>query len=176
MADATASGNRPTDAVGRFLFRVSRAVALAGGTVLALMAAMIAVSVTGRSLLRAPIPGDFELVEIGLSVVVFATLPYCQIARANVIVDFFLDRAPERVKASFDAAGSLIFAALAALLLWRHALGAVDMYNVGETSMIIGIPRWWSFPAAVICLALLLAVCLYTFWRSVREIRAGRFE
>lgn len=176
MAEVRGGEIRPTDKVGRFLFRVTRAVALAGGVVLALLAAMTAVSVTGRSFLNAPIPGDFELIEIGLSVAIFAFLPYCQLVRANVIVDFFMERAPVRVKAFFDAIGSLVFVAIAALLLWRHSLGAVDMYNVGETSMILGVPRWWSFPAAVACLALLVAVCVYTLRRSIREMRAGKFE
>lgn len=175
MTEQTESGGRPTDKVGRMLFGVSRAVALVGGIVLALMAAMTAVSVTGRSFFRAPVPGDFELIEIGLSVAVFAFLPYCQIVRANVIVDFFMERAPVRAKAFFDAIGSLMFVLIAALLLWRHTLGSVDMYRGGEVTMILGVPRWWSFPVAVACLVLLVAVCCYTLLRSVREMRAGRF-
>jgi TRAP-type C4-dicarboxylate transport system permease small subunit len=174
MAEKTEAGIRPTDPVGRLVFDVSRALALAGGGVLALMAAMTAVSVTGRSFFAAPIPGDFELIEIGLSVAVFAFLPYCQIARANVIVDFFTQAAPARVKAFLDAIGSLMFALIAGLLLWRHGLGAIDMYQAGETTMILTVPRWWTFPVAVACLALLLAGCLYTLWRSIREVRAGR--
>ena len=173
MAEQTGAGFRPTDPVGRILFDVSRALALAGGGVLALMAAMTTVSVTGRAFFRAPIPGDFELIEIGLSVAVFAFLPYCQIAGANVIVDFFTHGAPARLKAVLDAIGSLVFALIAAVLLWRHGLGAIDMYEVGETTMILNLPRWWSFPVAVACLALLLAACLYTLWRSIREVRAG---
>ncbi|MBI1943345.1 MAG: TRAP transporter small permease [Betaproteobacteria bacterium] len=176
MTEQAASIGRPADLVGRLLFDVTRIVALAGGCVLALMAAMIAVSVTGRSFLRAPIPGDFELVEIGLSVAVFTFLPYCQMVRGNVIVDFFMARAPVRAKAFFDAIGNLMFTVIVALLLWRHSLGSLDIYNAGETTMILSVPRWWSFPAAVLSLALLLAVCLYTLWRSIREMRAGRFE
>jgi TRAP-type C4-dicarboxylate transport system permease small subunit len=171
LTEPQGSDFRPADPVGRFLFGVSRAVALAGGCLLAVMAAMTAVSVTGRSFFRAPIPGDFELVEIGLSVAIFSFLPYCQMARANVLVDFFMERAPARAKAFFDAAGGLLYLAIAALLLWRHSLGGIDMYRVGETSMILGVPRWWSFPAAVLCLALLLAVVGYTLWRSIREMR-----
>lgn len=162
--------------MGRVLFSISRTLALAGGCVLALMAAMTAVSVTGRSFFRAPIPGDFELIEIGLGVAVFSFLPYCQLVRGNVLVDFFMERAPVRAKAFFDAIGNLVFSLIVALLLWRHSLGAVDMYRVGETTMILQVPRWWTFPAAVLCLALLLAVCLYTLWRDIREIRTGRFE
>jgi hypothetical protein len=40
--------------------------------------------------------------------------------------------------------------------------------------MILGVPRWWSFPVAVLCLALLLAGCLYALWGSIRETRTGR--
>jgi TRAP-type C4-dicarboxylate transport system permease small subunit len=174
MAEQARAGARPTDPVGRVLFDVARAVALAGGGVLALMAAMTAVSVTGRSFFHAPIPGDFELIEIGLSVAVFAFLPYCHLTRGNVIVDFFMERAPARAKALCDAVGNLMFCAIAALLLWRHGLGAIDMYRAGETTMILGVPRWWSFPVAVLCLALLLAGCLYALWGSIRETRTGR--
>jgi len=176
MAELTGTGTLPTDAVGRVLYSVSRAVALAGGCVLTLMAAMTAVSVTGRSFFYAPIPGDFELIEVGLSIAIFAFLPYCQIIRGNVFVDFFMERAPVRAKAFFDAIGNLMFALMAALLLWRHSLGSIEMYQGGETTMILGVPRWWSFPVAVACLVLLVVVCLYTLWRSIRETRAGRFE
>jgi len=173
MAGAAAPGERPTDPVGRALYAVSHAVALAGGGVLALMAAMTAVSVTGRSFFGAPIPGDFELIEIGLGVALFAILPYCQITRVNVIVDFFLERAPRRAKAFFDALGSFLYLAIVALLLWRHSLGGLEMYRHGETTMILQLPRWWTFPVAAACLALLAAVCLYTLWRSIRDVRAG---
>jgi TRAP-type C4-dicarboxylate transport system permease small subunit len=176
MAELTGTGSLPTDAVGRFLYTLSRWVALAGGVVLTVMALMTAVSVTGRSFFSAPIPGDFELIEVGLSIAIFAFLPYCQIIRGNVFVDFFMERAPVRAKAFFDAVGNLMFVVIGALLLWRHSLGAIDMYHAGETTMIISVPRWWSFPAAVACLALLLVVCVYTLWRSIRETRTGQFE
>jgi len=175
MAELMGTGTLPTDAVGRVLYRVSRVVALAGGCMLTAMAAMTAVSVTGRTFFAAPIPGDFELIEVGLSIAIFAFLPYCQIIRGNVFVDFFMERAPVGAKAFFDTIGNLIFVVIAVLLLWRHGLGSVDMYRGGETTMILGVPRWWSFPAAVACLVLLVAVCLYTLWRSIRETRAGRF-
>jgi hypothetical protein len=32
------------------------------------------------------------------------------------------------------------------------------MYRHGETTMILQLPRWWTFPGADACLALLAAV------------------
>ena len=46
-------------------------------------------SVLRRWLFSTPIPGDFELAQIGTAVAVFAFLPYCQVVRGNIVVDTF---------------------------------------------------------------------------------------
>ena len=81
------------------MYSVARAFALFGGFVMCAMAILTTASVIGRAFFNSPISGDFELVAIGTGVAVFAFLPYCHLIRENVVVDFFLDRAPYRVKA-----------------------------------------------------------------------------
>ena len=83
------------------------------------------ISVVGRAAFSAPIPGDFELVELGMAVTIFAFLPYCQIVRGNVIVDLFTTRASPRTRALLDSIGNLL-TAIAALLTWRAALGGLE--------------------------------------------------
>lgn len=175
MTEALEQEARPTDPVGRILYRITRVVALAGGGVLALMSVLTTVSVIGRSLFSVPIPGDFELIAIGTGVSVFAFLPHCQLVRGNVFVDFFMDRAPVPAKTFFDAVGNLLLTLIIALMIWRTSLGGIDMFNVGETTMILGVPIWWTIPLAIACLALLLVVCVYTLGRSILETRAKRF-
>ncbi len=174
MSEKSDSHARPADAVGRVLFEVTRVFALAGGLVLCAMALLTAASVIGRAFLNAPVTGDFELIAVGTGVAVFAFLPHCQLIGENVVVDFFLSTAPFRVKAFFDALGSLAFGAIVALMTWRTSLGGVDMYDANETTLILAVPRWWTFPLAVVCLALLLVVCVYTLARSIKETRLGR--
>jgi TRAP-type C4-dicarboxylate transport system permease small subunit len=166
---------RPADPVGRVLFAVSRAFAFVGGVLLTAMAAVTSISIIGRGVFSAPIPGDFEIASIGIGVAVFAFLPYCQMMRGNVIVDFFLVKAPVRVKAVCDAFGGILYLAIAAVLTWRMYFGALDMYRYSEKTMTIGFPRWSTFPISILCLTLLLAVVLYTIWRSVAEFRSNRF-
>ena len=60
-----------------------------GACVLVLMAMMTVVSVVGRAFFSHPILGDVELVQLGCAVVVSCFLPYTQLRRANIIVDFF---------------------------------------------------------------------------------------
>ncbi len=174
MSESGELQSRPADPVGRVLFKVTRIFALLGGLVLCAMALLTAVSVTGRSFINLPVTGDFELIAIGTGVAVFAFLPYCQLIRENVIVDFFLSGAPFRMKAFFDTVGNLLYAAIITLLTWRTSLGGIDLYNDDQMTMILEIPRWSTFPAALLCLVLLLAVCVYSVVRSINEFRLNR--
>ena len=175
MSEGFQTTTRPTDKVGRILYRLSAGLAMFGSLVIAAMAVTIAVNVTGRASFAASITGIVDLIELLTGTAVFAFLPFCQIMRENVIVDFILVRAPTRVKTFCDALGSLLFVVLGSLLTWRLVLGGVDMYRYDEVFTTIGFPRWYSFPYAAFCMGLLVAVCIYTTGRSIAEMRAGRF-
>ncbi len=169
----TAKGGAP-DPLGRALARLCGALAVLGGLVLVALIVMTCLSIAGRALFSAPIPGDFELVEIGCAVAVFAFLPYCQMTGGNVVVDFFTARAPARAQAAMDLAGNLIFTAIAGLLTWRAVLGGQDLQRYGETTMVLAVPIWWGFVPAVFCSAVLTVVCAYTAWRSATEVLGGQ--
>jgi hypothetical protein len=121
------------------------------------------------------VPGDFELVAIGTGISVFAFLPWCQIVRGNVMVDFFMSAAPVRARIFGDVAGGILYLAIASLLTWRMIFGGLDMYNYNELSMTINFPRWTTFPISIAMLAFLTIVIAYTVGRSVAEMRAGRY-
>ena len=157
--------------MGRVLLKVTRLFALAGGLVLCAMALLTTVSVIGRRFFNTPVTGDFELIAIGTGVCVFAFLPYCHLKRENVLVDFFMSGAPDRVKSFFDAISNLTYTLIIAIMIWRMSLGGMDLYKVDEMTLILEFSRWWTFPAAILCLVLLLIVCAYTFARSVQEVR-----
>lgn len=172
MADTVLTVTRPTDAVGRFLFGVSRICVIAGGFLLVLCAALTTVSIATHALFKMPIHGEHDLVTFGASWAVYLFLPWCQMIKGNVVVDFFLANAPVRLRALCDAFGSLVFAVIGALLIWRMSVGAEEVMRSGQSSAVLKIPYWTSFPLALFCLALLLAVTLYTMWQSIREARA----
>lgn len=164
---------RPTDQVGRFLYRLTAALATFGGIVVGAVAIMTTISVSGRAAFSMPIPGDVELIEIGTSTAVFAFLPFCQLMRGNVIVDFFMTWAPQRAKSSCDALGTLVYLIVGGLLTWRLYHGAFDMYEFAETTGTLAIPRWFSFPYAIVCMAILLTVIVYTLINNLAEIKTG---
>ena len=175
MSETAETHARPTDPVGRVLFQIARALAVFGSLLLCVLAALTTISITGRAAFSAPVPGDFELVAIGTGLAVFAFLPYCQLMRGNVIVDFFMAKAPVRAKAACDALGGVLYLVIGALLTWRMIFGGIDMYNFSEKSMTINFPRWTTFPISVLFMSFLVVVIVYTIWRSIAETRAGRF-
>lgn len=175
MAEGSTSVTRPADLVGRVLYDTSRILAIFGGVLLTVIAVMTTVSIIGRKFFNAPIPGDFELVAIGTGICVFAFLPWCQMTRGNVLVDFFMSTAPVRAKTFCDSIGAVVYLALATFMTWRMIFGGLDMYNVSERSMTLNFPRWTTFPISILFLVLLLLVIAYTIRRSIAETREGRY-
>lgn len=169
MSETFEEQPRPTDPVGRVLYWVCRLLSQLGGVVVFVMAVLITVSVTSRSTIGSPIYGDFEYITIFTGVAVFLFLPLCQLQRENVIVDFFMTNAPTRLKSACDAAGCLIYGIIIALMSWRTTVGGISTYKNHEETILLSWPLWSTFPLAIFCLIVLLAVCIYTFTVSVRQ-------
>lgn len=161
----------PSDPLGRVVLLVCRAVALAGGLVLVAVAAMSAASVLSRWLLGRSLMGDFELVQLGCAIAVASFLPYCQMRRGHVIVDFFTVNLERRSRAWLDALGALLLAACAALVAWRMGLGLANARASGESSMLLGVPIWLAYVPMVPSFALLALAGCYTAWADFRRQR-----
>lgn len=144
--------------------------AVAGAAVALLTGAMTVVSVAGRALLRAPIPGDVELTQFGIALAISLGLPWCQLRRANIIVDFFTQKLPEHGRNRLDAAGALLLAAMCALLAWRSGAGAQAVHQAFETSMILSLPMWWVYASLAPGLALAALVALVQAQRHWRGL------
>jgi TRAP-type C4-dicarboxylate transport system permease small subunit len=159
----------PQDIAGKWLGRVCRWFAVVGGAVLVAITLMSVASIVGRSLFGKPVPGDFELVQIGCAICVAAFLPWCQMQRGNIIVDFFTVRASARTRAWLDVFGALLVAAVMLLVGWRTGVGALAVKASGETSMIMGFPSWIGYafmtPGFVLT-ALAAAYTAYDAWRG----------
>ncbi|MDO5620321.1 MAG: TRAP transporter small permease [Paracoccus sp. (in: a-proteobacteria)] len=141
---------------------LTRLFAGIGGATLLAMMLMTVTSVVLRSTIGRPIPGDFELIELGSAVAIFCFLPWCQINGGNVLVDFFTAKAGARTNHLLEAVGDVIFLALAALILWRMWHGAADMRQYNEQTMVLRAPVWWAFAIILPAMALLVATCAAT--------------
>ncbi|WP_424990246.1 TRAP transporter small permease [Fluviibacterium sp. S390] len=180
--------------IGRGLGWLAGAVALCGGAVLLGMASVVVISVVGRALGWAglgPVTGDFELVEMGCAIAVFAFLPWCQMRRAHVTVDILSHALGPRPHAGLGCLGDLMLTLCSGVILWRLWLGFTEKFPHGteafrarlgmgqkpwfpETTYELQIPVWIPFGLALIGAGLFFAVCLYSVWRSLNWTLAGQ--
>jgi TRAP-type C4-dicarboxylate transport system permease small subunit len=183
MAGPTSGPAVPHGVVGAFLERVTGAWALLGGFVLAAIMVIESSSVIGRGLsttwlgtaLRlGSIPGDTEIVEVGCAVAIFAFLPYCQLMRANVFVDFFTKGVPLRGRSILDCLANLLFLALALVIAWQLGHAAVEKRMNWDTTTILRIPEAWPYAISLVSAWLLVVTTAYTVLRSMAEIRQNQ--
>ena len=144
-----------------------RVWALLGGLLLIGIVLMTAYSATTNLLFNAPIAGDFEVVEMGVALAVFAFLPFCQLTNANVSVDIFTMRAGPRFRVVMALFASLIAILFAILLFWRMSMGLLDYREYEEYTAILGIPLWMAFPPILFSLFLLALASLITAAESI---------
>ncbi len=121
--------------------------AYAGGAVVSAIGLMSAVHIIGLWLFEAPIRGDFELVEFGIAIAGTMFLPYCQLTRGHIVVDFFTQRASPASIRIMDAFGALIMAIALLLIGWRTAIAIFSIYKSGETTTLRELPIWIAYAA-----------------------------
>lgn len=162
---------------GRLVAGLARSVAIAGGIVLIGIVVLIVVSVIGRAMTWAglsPVLGDYELVEAGIGFAVFAFLPWAHLTRGHAVVSIFTDMLGPRFNAWLLVISDALMLAVAVFLTWRHALGTIDKFNYGETTLLLRMPLGWSYAAGLVGAVTLVIVALYVLVRSLGDAVAGR--
>ncbi|KAA2236150.1 TRAP transporter small permease [Salinarimonas soli] len=153
------------------LARLSGALALAGGGLVVALAIVVTGSVLKRWATNEGLNGDFELVQTGLALAVFAFLPYCQARRGNIMVDTFTGRLPLPVQRAIDGVWDVVFAGVAGLVAWRLALGAMDAFSSNTTSMVLALPIGYAIAACAAMAGLLTVICIATAFDRFRSPR-----
>jgi TRAP-type C4-dicarboxylate transport system permease small subunit len=151
------------------LRRVSDRLALAGGTLLLGLAVLVTVSVVKRWLTTQGLPGDFELMQIGLALAVFSFMPSCQLRGCNLYVDTFTNRLPGRLQRRLDGVWALLYAAVAAAIALMMAVGGVETLASGTRSMVLGVPLGWPIMVAAVLATWLFCVVLATARQALRS-------
>lgn len=133
---------------------VCRLFAVIGAAVALITGLLTTLSVIMRAGWSQPIPGDVEMTQMGIAFAISLCLPFCQLQRANIIVDFFTQSTSSKTRQSLDAMGNLLLIVLYWLLAWRTSVGALSVREAGETTMIISLPMWWAYACLAPGLAL----------------------
>ena len=141
-----------------------------------LIALMNTWSVISLSLLGFPVPGDFEMVEMGVAVAAFSFLPYCQLTGANVTADIFTAGASPRWVAIFALFSAMIAVFFSAILIWRMSDGLISYIQYDQVTTILNIPIWLAFPPILVSLVLLFIASVISMREAYGRIKSGGFH
>ncbi len=157
----------------RTLERLAKLCAILAGVLLTAITLMTCVSLIGRNTTGATLVGDFELTGMAAGAAIALFMPWCQVTRGNIIVDFFTARASERTNAVLDRVGALCLGLAMALLAWRTTLGGLNAWNSQSGSMMLGFPEWIVYalmvPPLVLTALIGVGQALAGFSEEVRE-------
>ena len=177
--------------------RLAQAMAILGGLVLSFLILMTCVSIAGRELNAAlhsdvvmqlapeasqwllslgigPVLGDFELIENGMPLVIFAFLPLCQLQAAHATVDVFTSRFPPRLLRWMRAATEIVFAAVLILFAFKLYEGMLGKMRFGETTYLLQFKIWWAYALAFAASVIAAIVGAYTAYLRVVEAAQAR--
>lgn len=152
---------------------LAKACAVLAGVLLTGITLMTCVSLIGRNTTGWTIVGDFELSGSAAGAAIALFMPWCQVRRANIIVDFFTAKASETTNRRLDRLGAFVLAVCMGLLAWRSGIGGVNAWNSGAGSMMLGFPEWIVYVLMVPALALTAVIGLVQAVRGFGEERAA---
>lgn len=153
------------------LERMAKLCAILAGVLMTVITLMTCVSLIGRNTTGWTIVGDIELTASAAGAAVALFMPWCQLRRANIIVDFFTTRASEATQRNLDRFGAFLMGGVMALMCWRSAVGGLSAWNSHSGSMMLGFPDWivYSFmvPPLALCAVIALTQALRGFGPEV---------
>jgi len=105
---------------------------------------VMAVTFTGvvmRYGLRSPLMGGFEMIEIGMGLIVFTAVPLMIRRRGNITVTILVDRFPQWLARATGLVSDLLGAALMGFIGWRVWLQGERLLTYNEVTMELRVPK-----------------------------------
>jgi TRAP-type C4-dicarboxylate transport system permease small subunit len=153
-----------------WIYKLARWTALVGGAVLVALMLMVVISVVGRAMIGiglGPIPGDFELVEVGVGIAVFFFLPWCYLKGGHATVDLLHMHMPRWFQKTVDTVSDLLMLIVWLVMTWMLWEGMVEKKEYMETTFILQMPVWWAY---AFCLVGAVIGCLTYVTKTLAQL------
>lgn len=109
--------------------------------------------------LRNPLMGGFEMIEIGMGLIVFTAVPLMVRRRGNITVTILVERLPPQLVWAAGFVSDFVGAALMAFVSWRVWLQGQRLLTYNEVTMELRVPKGLIAQS----MAVLLAVAAIAF-------------
>jgi TRAP-type C4-dicarboxylate transport system permease small subunit len=153
---------------------VSRAMLWIASLARAAMMLVVVADVVLRFAFDTPVRGAYDVVSIGLLVMVFFGIAPVIVRRGEILIDLIdplLPRPALRLLGIVATAGTL---AVFLFLGWSMIGPAMDAHRYGDRSLELGLPVWWLWAVAFVGLAGILWAAVLLLRRELRGTPPAR--
>jgi TRAP-type mannitol/chloroaromatic compound transport system permease small subunit len=159
----------------RALYRIERVLGLISGIAVFMLMVLAVISVSGRNLFNAPLPGYVDWIEQAMPLIAFMGISYTQRDGGHIRMDILVGALKGRALWAAEFATTAFILALMVLLVWgswahfqRSFDFAAPLWS-RDSSMDIGLPLWPAkllAPVAFSVLCLRLVLQLWGYGRA----------
>ncbi len=154
----------------RLLETLAKLCAILAGLLLTSITLVTCASLIGRNTDGWTLVGDYELTAVAAGAAIALFLPWCQVRRGNILVDFFTARASVQTQRQLDRVGALALALCVGLLAWRTGVGGIDAWHTRSGTMMLGFPEWIVYAVMTPSFALTALIAL---WQAVAGVEGA---
>jgi TRAP-type C4-dicarboxylate transport system permease small subunit len=151
--------------IGSVPIFLSRLFGYLAALFLAAMMLLTVADVALRALASFPIRGILELIELGLACTIFVALPAVFLRDEHLVVDVIDHLAPRGLVSLLDLAGAVVSLAALVVMAWQMIPLAKAMYEFGDVSSDLSIPRIYYWAPVLLGV---VASAAATLWFIVR--------
>ena len=156
----------------RYVALFSKVLFWIAGAGLVGMTALVVGDVIGIKIFSKPIPGGIEFVSFLAAVAIAFGVPFTQVMKGHVAVDFIVETFPRRLKLVIECLTVFLSVVLFALLMVYSFRYAGLLRSSGEVSMTQKIPFHPFVYGMAVCFLATLLVLILQFVRTV--LKAGK--
>jgi len=144
----------------KVLRKVSAALVAASCAILVLLSAFMMVDIFMRYVLKSPILGDVEIVEVVMAIIVFASFAYTQTEKGHIHVTMVIEKLPRKLGVAVYAFNSILVAIAAGAVTVGIFQQGGYVLGKGTVSAIIHIPYYPFYYISSVLMGIFTVVLL----------------
>ncbi len=133
------------DRLDRLFAFIESALIMIGGIVLVVFAFLVLIDVIARYLLNFSLPGLYELMQLGLVLIVYSAIAYAQQKGDHIRIDVFSNENFPRMEKLIRVLGDLGGIAICVIIAWKAGENAFVAWRTDDAMS--GLIPWPTWPA-----------------------------
>lgn len=165
--------------IDRGVYKLEKTIAFVAGAVTLVLMGLAVVSVGGRNMFNAPLPGYVDWMELSMPLIAFLGISYAMRDGGHIRMDILVGQLKGRALWAAEFVTTLVTLALIVLLIWgswAHFDRSFDCSRPlcsSDSTIDIGMPLWPAKIIVPLCFSLLALRLVLQLWGYARAFGEG---